>query len=53
MLWRVFFAMCNQYNPDYVGHPGKFLKEMLESREIEKQEFTKKCDTSVKQSVRY
>jgi len=38
----------NQYNPDYVIHPGEILEETLEARNIKKSTFAKKCGISAK-----
>ncbi len=38
----------NQYNPDYVIHPGEYLEEILESRGIKKRDFTERIGLSVK-----
>ena len=36
------------YNPDYVIHPGEYLEEILESREIKKRDFAERIGLSVK-----
>ena len=38
----------NQYIPDYVIHPGEYIEEILEVREMKKQDFAKRCGLSVK-----
>jgi len=38
----------NQFNPDYVIHPGEILEETLESRGIKKSLFAEKCGISNK-----
>lgn len=38
----------NMYNPDYVIHPGEYLEEVLESREIKKRDFAERAGLSVK-----
>lgn len=38
----------NEYNPDYAVHPGEYLEEVLESREIKKREFAERMGLSVK-----
>ena len=38
----------NMYNPDYVIHPGEYLEEILESREIKKRDFAERIGLSVK-----
>jgi len=38
----------NQYNPNYVIHPGEYLEEILESREIKKRDFAERIGLSVK-----
>ena len=38
----------NRYNPDYVIHPGEYLEEILESREIKKRDFAERIGLSVK-----
>ena len=40
--------MINMYNPDYVIHPGEYLEEILESREIKKRDFAERIGLSVK-----
>lgn len=41
-------AKDNQYNPDYVIHPGEILEETLEARRIKKSTFAEKCGISKK-----
>ena len=41
-------GMINMYNPDYVIHPGEYLEEILESREIKKRDFAERIGLSVK-----
>ncbi len=41
-------SAANRYNPDYVIHPGEYLKEVLESREIKKRDFAERVGLSVK-----
>jgi HTH-type transcriptional regulator / antitoxin HigA len=38
----------NQYNPDYVIHPGEYIAEILESREIKKRDLAERIGLSVK-----
>jgi HTH-type transcriptional regulator/antitoxin HigA len=38
----------NYYEPDYAVHPGEYLEEILESREIKKREFAERVGLSVK-----
>ena len=38
----------NTYFPDYVIHPGEYLAEILESREIKRREFAERVGLSVK-----
>jgi addiction module HigA family antidote len=38
----------NYYEPDYAVHPGEYLEEVLESREIKKREFAERVGLSVK-----
>jgi len=38
----------SMYNPDYVIHPGEYLEEILESREIKKRDFAERIGLSVK-----
>lgn len=40
--------VTNRYNPDYVIHPGEYLEEVLESREIKKRDFAERVGLSVK-----
>lgn len=40
--------LINQYNPDSVPHPGKYLAEVLESRNIKKKDFAERSGLSVK-----
>ncbi len=40
--------ILNQFNPDYAVHPGEILEEILESRDISKTEFAKRCGVSLK-----
>lgn len=37
-----------KYNPDYVIHPGEYLEEILESKEIKKRDFAERIGLSVK-----
>jgi len=38
----------NQYSPDYVIHPGEYIEEILEARDMKKQDFAERCGISVK-----
>jgi len=38
----------NHYNPDYVIHPGEYLEEVLESREIKKRDFAERIGLTTK-----
>ncbi len=38
----------NQYNPDYCIHPGEYLEEILDSREIKKRDFAERTGLSIK-----
>jgi HTH-type transcriptional regulator / antitoxin HigA len=38
----------NRYNPDYAIHPGEYLEEVLESREIKKRDFAERIGLSEK-----
>lgn len=38
----------NAYEPDYAVHPGEYLEEVLETREIKKREFAERVGLSVK-----
>ncbi|WP_319559005.1 HigA family addiction module antitoxin [Marispirochaeta sp.] len=38
----------NSYEPDYAVHPGEYLEEVLEAREIKKREFAERVGLSVK-----
>lgn len=38
----------NAYLPDYAVHPGEYLEEVLEAREIKKREFAERVGLSVK-----
>jgi len=40
--------VTNRYFPDYVIHPGEYLEEVLESREIKKRDFAERAGLSVK-----
>ncbi len=44
MLNKEYYA----YKPDYAIHPGEYLEEVLESREIKKQELSDRLGISVK-----
>lgn len=37
----------NRYFPDYVIHPGEYLEEVLESREIQKRDFAERSGLSM------
>lgn len=39
---------ANQFDPNYVIHPGEILEETLEARGIKKAEFAKRCGLSAK-----
>ena len=41
-------TMLNSYEPDYAVHPGEYLEEVLEAREIKKREFAERVGLSVK-----
>jgi HTH-type transcriptional regulator / antitoxin HigA len=41
-------TITNTYQPDFVVHPGEYLEEVLESREIKKREFAERVGLSVK-----
>jgi addiction module HigA family antidote len=38
----------NEFKPDYAIHPGDYLEEVLESREISKSDFAERCELSPK-----
>ncbi len=38
----------NYYEPDYVVHPGEYLEEVLDSRDMKKKEFAERVGLSVK-----
>jgi len=38
----------NNYQPDYTIHPGEYLEEVLDAREIKKREFAERVGLSVK-----
>jgi addiction module HigA family antidote len=40
--------IINTYNPDYVIHPGEYLEEILETRELKKRDFAERVGISVK-----
>ncbi len=40
--------MVNQFNPDYAIHPGEYIEEILEARDMKKQDFAKRCGVSTK-----
>ena len=40
--------ITNRYTPDYVVHPGEYLEEVLESRDIKKRDFAERAGLSVK-----
>ena len=40
--------MDTHFNPDYVIHPGEYLEEILESRDMKKQDLANRCGISVK-----
>ena len=40
--------MADRYKPDYAIHPGEYLEEILESREIKKRDFAERIGLSVK-----
>jgi len=44
MISKEFYA----YKPDYAIHPGEYLEEVLESREIKKKELSERLGISVK-----
>lgn len=44
MINKSFYA----YKPDYAVHPGEYLEEVLESREIKKKELSERLGVSVK-----
>ena len=41
-------VITNTYNPDYVIHPGEYLEEILETRELKKRDFAERVGLSVK-----
>lgn len=41
-------GITNTYNPDYVIHPGEYLEEILETRELKKRDFAERVGISVK-----
>ena len=41
-------GMMNKYSPDYVIHPGEYLEEILNSREMKKRDFAERIGLSVK-----
>lgn len=41
-------TIANAYEPDYAVHPGEYLEEILEAREIKKREFAERVGLSVK-----
>ncbi len=41
-------GIANTYNPDYVIHPGEYLEEILEVREVKKRDFAERVGLSVK-----
>lgn len=38
----------NEFTPDYAVHPGTYLDDVLESREISKSDFAQRCELSPK-----
>ncbi len=38
----------NEYKPNYAVHPGEYLEEVLESRNIQKNDFARRCGLSAK-----
>ncbi len=40
--------MSNQFNPDYTIHPGEYIEEILEARNMKKHDFAQRCGISVK-----
>ena len=38
----------NEFKPDYAVHPGDYLAEVLEAREISKSDFAQRCELSPK-----
>lgn len=40
--------VTNQYQPDYVIHPGEYIAEILETREIKKRDLAERIGLSVK-----
>ena len=41
-------GVMNTYKPDYAVHPGAYLEEILEAREIKKRDFAERIGLSVK-----
>ena len=41
-------TMGNTYKPDYAVHPGEYLEEVLESRNISKGDFARRCGLTAK-----
>lgn len=41
-------GIANTYKPDYVIHPGDYLEEILETRELKKRDFAERVGLSVK-----
>jgi addiction module HigA family antidote len=39
----------NTFNPDYAIHPGEYLGEVLEARDLKKMDFARRCGMSEKQ----
>jgi HTH-type transcriptional regulator / antitoxin HigA len=44
----VYMKKGNYYEPDYSVHPGEYLEEILESREMKKREFAERVGLSAK-----
>ena len=42
-------SSLNTYVPDYAIHPGEYLEEIIEARELKKGDFAKRCGLSDKQ----
>ena len=40
--------IANRYVPDYAIHPGEYLEEVLETREVKKRDFAERAGLSVK-----
>lgn len=48
MFLFLFITKQYQYTPDYVIYPGEYLDEILEAKEMKKQDFAERCGISVK-----